>query len=69
MKLLRKIIFIILSIMTLCTPVIGQDTISVYINNEQQKFSASPIIEDNTILVPMRDIFSYFDYKINWDDN
>ena len=69
MKLLRKIIFILLSVMTLCTPVIGQDNISVYINNEQQKFSASPIIENNTTLVPMRDIFSYFDYKINWDDN
>lgn len=41
--------------------------ISIFIDGNKQQYSVNPVSKDNTVLVPMRDIFESLGAKVKWD--
>ncbi|MGN0164430.1 MAG: copper amine oxidase N-terminal domain-containing protein [Candidatus Ornithomonoglobus sp.] len=66
----RKIATIILSLvmlMSLSMPVMAENTVSVYLNNERIQFDVEPKVVNGRTMVPMRAIFEKLGAEVTWD--
>jgi len=46
----------------------GSEDISVRLNNVDVKFNTVPYVVENRLLIPIREIFEIYGYKVTWDD-
>ena len=64
----------VLSSAAIATMLIGQvsanaaSPISVVVNGERQTYSQPPVLENNSVLVPLRGIFESLQAEVNWND-
>lgn len=68
---MKKIISIIitLSMLSAMLPAVNADSgITVVVDGEKVEFEAPPIIENDRVLVPMRDVFEKMGAKVYWFD-
>ncbi len=68
MKKILSLILIVLFLLHLC-PVHANETISVFLDNEQIQFDVEPIIVNGRTMVPMRAIFEKLGTEVTWDES
>ncbi|NLK37249.1 MAG: trypsin-like serine protease, partial [Epulopiscium sp.] len=67
-KIIRVLFtFCMALLFTMTKNVSAENAISVYLNQKPVTFSASPIVRDNRVLVPARDMFEAMAYQVNWN--
>lgn len=62
---MKKLLAIILATL-LMSPAYANEAIQLQINREPFVTNVEPILKDNRVFVPMRDIFEYFDMEVLW---
>ena len=63
---MKKIAALFLSLMIMSPPVFADDDITVYLNEDELIFEQSPIIQNDSTLVPFRAIFENLDMVVQW---
>ena len=48
-------------------PVLAEDNITIYVNEQMLQCDVAPYIENGRTMVPMRKIFEALDAKVDWD--
>lgn len=64
---MKKLIIAFLAAVSVMVCAGAESTISIKINNEDFKTSAEPIIVNDRVMVPMRDIFEEFGAEVIWE--
>lgn len=63
---MKKIAALFLSLMIMSPTVFADDDITVYLNEDKLIFEQSPIIQNDSTLVPFRAIFENLDMVVQW---
>ena len=63
---MKKIAALFLSLMIMSPTVFADDDITVYLNEDELIFEQSPIIQNDSTLVPFRAIFENLDMVVQW---
>ena len=63
---MKKIAALFLSLMIISPTVFADDDITVYLNEDELIFEQSPIIQNDSTLVPFRAIFENLDMVVQW---
>lgn len=63
---MKKITALFLSLMIMSPTVFADDDITVYLNEDELIFEQSPIIQNDSTLVPFRAIFENLDMVVQW---
>ncbi len=66
--MMKKVLFTIIFAMLFTYSTFASSYIPIYLDGHPIPVSTSPVIEDTTIYVPVRDIFEHLGYVVEWDD-
>lgn len=69
MIFMKKIITAIIAILTMTSIANAQSDIQININGEKFENQIAPIVKEDRVLVPMREIFENFGAEVFWDDD
>lgn len=65
---MKKIIAVLLILINMPSFAFAETDIAVYLNGKQLEFDQSPIIRNDSTLVPFRKIFEELDMTVQWDN-